>query len=1635
MSHPEHSVVKTALAKLVDSNYSWTEQEASVTESIVGRCNILLKGDSDAHVAADAALCLLQAKSEALPEHVLPSILSRLRSAYNLLRKKKKRKPSRISGLIALCNALLTGCERDTGTDPVKVQAMLIGLIRDGVFSNNSVVSHDEETFKRLATLLSQETEIRCLDSAELGDGQLREVVEAALRSKIASRTYKFDALVESMSEWDPSWALELLAFCVHQGDKKALKKFAEFRAAGVVESLVKLYEDHESIRAKILEEAVNAIGPIHDALGSQFSQSRVVDRIWNLAARLENEKIAQQVLAKVHGYCGFVKVKNMLQSASAVTSVSGGRIQFYSLQWFLISCESDSSNEVNQEAMLCLFGALYGNDNQARDKLLALCAAKAAVHNSTLPKSPLISFYCAIANYHASVAIPLTSESTLEQLDNFLSGALLNYRSRLGFIAPLAALEGLEEKSAVIRLASSKIVDQEYDPLQRLYFLRALEGYSGYEETEVLSLFRMEINLLSKLLGDTDRSSVTCESLVRVAQILGTMKTHSLSREVIIDAAEETASLLQALDKKRPLLSGEVNLAVIAGFSQLFSICNCRELDITQDLLRHMLSFSTRASTAGSVARQTLDSTVLNDKLNNLLPFLQRLGTKERAPDAMDVQVDDGVRPSTLDQEAGMGAVDTIKRWLLTDKMIDRPFKFDVTSVLSSLWSFVRAVTSESSLMRNAGDRNEYQLCNVLDLIEQILHRERERNMQDTAVDLDALMKTVFYPHVSHEGNESALMRSVRCQALQVAMVLAPRCGNELASRLCDVLSAQMEDVSFSKQLKSVHRLAAVLLKSGCDPRVVCNFLVRAAYKKIGNTVASEEDRELIVSCCRLMPDMEEALLCCLQQICKESADYLEVKSIARECSRLLLGAEQSLIMDLSVIARVGSDIRCELALVHVVGPLFRKKLTEAVQSATSDASVIEGISNLLKSLWVLNRNIADRPVTALVSFLPLRAISLCLGNIISTENVAIRIRAVKTLSGRMLDDASLLYGWHENDQKLPDYVDLKSSQTAFVEELGSILSAVISEFGDKDHVKINELGAELKLCSLSCIQNIADRIGSSAPQVLLQLSTTPLQVLRASSKFLDKPEEIVNGQWQSDVAVAMDCLSSIVTVIGKRAVTFIPEVVSTAADILQAVFGKETRNATSRIQKDLRVSVTEAAMRMCTTVLDRTPKFFGRLTLNRIASLAVSVEREDINVLLVEAMTKVPANVSVGALVYVTANFAKFSATLTGVSTLLRGMSALTGVISKVELKPQKDRLTLALLSCIEYGRLGNTSPASVQENEMDTQSAARKCSTVELFNELVAIRGPEGFLSSCKKVDNGCADNFTRMVLRLSESDFKIIFNRVVQWLEGGRVMGGADRSNAIDMPQYLSRAVPILQISLKLMHVLRAIFVPYFLQLLDLVLEVLSSTSSKSSLDVTVELDADERKDLKSKKRKREKWEGSGEDAVRQVSSQLHRELYGLALESLTLLLREDLTGNILTPTLVTKIQTSLVVACGNGGKSEAVRKAVNALGTRIVAVGNMKESKEECREQLIAMSRAILSLAGGTDAVVREASMYYCKCLASTIGEEYLVTLPEAMPVLAELIDDEKDAVRRETSSFVKVMEALSGESIMEDMKS
>ena len=106
------------------------------------------------------------------------------------------------------------------------------------------------------------------------------------------------------------------------------------------------------------------------------------------------------------------------------------------------------------------------------------------------------------------------------------------------------------------------------------------------------------------------------------------------------------------------------------------------------------------------------------------------------------------------------------------------------------------------------------------------------------------------------------------------------------------------------------------------------------------------------------------------------------------------------------------------------------------------------------------------------------------------------------------------------------------------------------------------------------------------------------------------------------------------------------------------------------------------------------------------------------------------------------------------------------------------------------------------------------------------------------------------------------------------------------------------------------------------------------------------------------------------------------------------------------------------------KTPAVRDSLDIV-TAVTALAGAAASPEHHKT----LNTAILKLMRHDDALVRLSAVKCEQSLTDRLGEDWLALLPEMLPFISELQEDDDEDVERETTSWIRQIEGILGESL------
>ncbi|XP_010441584.1 PREDICTED: uncharacterized protein At3g06530-like isoform X2 [Camelina sativa] len=259
------------------------------------------------------------------------------------------------------------------------------------------------------------------------------------------------------------------------------------------------------------------------------------------------------------------------------------------------------------------------------------------------------------------------------------------------------------------------------------------------------------------------------------------------------------------------------------------------------------------------------------------------------------------------------------------------------------------------------------------------------------------------------------------------------------------------------------------------------------------------------------------------------------------------------------------------------------------------------------------------------------------------------------------------------------------------------------------------------------------------------------------------------------------------------------------------------------------------------------------------------------------------------------------------------------------------------------------------------------------------------------------------------KLTESEFRPLFIRSIDWAESDIIDGSGSENKSID------RAISFYGLVNRLCESHRSIFVPYFKYVLDGIVSHLTETSAEASVS--------------TRKKKKAKIQETS-DVIPPKSWHLR----ALVLSSLKNCFLHD-TGSLKFldannfQVLLKPIVSQLVVEPPSSLKEhphvpsvdEVDELLVSCIGQMAVASGSDLLWKP--------LNHEVLMQTRSENLRSRILSLRSVKQMLDNLKEEYLVLLAETIPFLGELLEDAELSVKSLAQDIIKQMEEMSGESL------
>jgi U3 small nucleolar RNA-associated protein 10 len=353
---------------------------------------------------------------------------------------------------------------------------------------------------------------------------------------------------------------------------------------------------------------------------------------------------------------------------------------------------------------------------------------------------------------------------------------------------------------------------------------------------------------------------------------------------------------------------------------------------------------------------------------------------------------------------------------------------------------------------------------------------------------------------------------------------------------------------------------------------------------------------------------------------------------------------------------------------------------------------------------------------------------------------------------------------------------------------------------------------------------------------------------------------------------------------------------------------------------------------------------------------------------------------------------------------------LSALLDTVESKEDKQEHSRLYLMNLL------------ASVVDN-MDSTSVATYCSPVfsMVLRTLDSRRTRSGPSSmDIQSVESSAVHCMVQLVLKLNETKFKPMFYRLLEWAV--RPPPGEEESS-------LARKIAFFNVINTLTENLKSVFTPYYSALVEPILDALSYAN-----------------------------EDEDETAVRTLQVLTMRSLTRCFMYDTSEFLSEAVFDKILDPIIHlmsgktsirhktkpiselesiedvdTLINNTVAASC-----PEWMQKELGTFATTIVACLSqmtMASGMNNGEARWRPLHHAVLMATRSENADSRCTALETIMAICNTLQEEYLVLVPEALPFLSELLEDEDARVEKRTVEVINAMSEKSGEDLKQYLTS
>ncbi|KAJ2807696.1 snoRNA-binding rRNA-processing protein utp10 [Coemansia guatemalensis] len=304
-------------------------------------------------------------------------------------------------------------------------------------------------------------------------------------------------------------------------------------------------------------------------------------------------------------------------------------------------------------------------------------------------------------------------------------------------------------------------------------------------------------------------------------------------------------------------------------------------------------------------------------------------------------------------------------------------------------------------------------------------------------------------------------------------------------------------------------------------------------------------------------------------------------------------------------------------------------------------------------------------------------------------------------------------------------------------------------------------------------------------------------------------------------------------------------------------------------------------------------------------------------------------------------------------------------------------------------------------------------------QLFRLFLAIfdapRCPTLSRDDAELIEETALDAFMRLAVRLNENQFRPLFLAFLEWASAdpATLAQPAPIPSAQDTADDYMRLQDANETRLRafyrvlnaLLARLKTLAVPYYALVLDTtVVQLQRFAVSYDSIELQEEAD------------RREKPAPSA--------------LWGAIVESVRLSALHDTSAELWSEAAYRRIVRPLVNQLANTKRGNDAAPSHAERVRSLLAPACAQLAAAVANDALWKLlNQDVLLKARADDPTVRHSTLLVLQALYNKLGEEYLILLPETIPFLAELLEDDDSLVERTTHETIKLIESLLGESL------